>query len=101
MVNPLGNADKAEAHAEAHEAADSCDEVDVGDLVLLDDARVVRLLEEDFQHGQVFLGVADQDLQEVWIYCDGSVEGEVVLEADVLEVEVVVVGRANVAERID
>ena len=101
VVDPLGGADKAEAHAEAHEAADSGHEVDVADLVFLDDAGVVGLLEEDLQDRQVFLSVTYQDFQVVWIDCDCSVESEVALEADVLEVEVVVVGRANVAEGID
>ena len=104
VVDPFGNADKTQAHAEAHQASDGGHEVDIGDLVLLDDTRVVRLLEKDLQNDQIFFGVTKQNCLVVRINDDPSIEGEVWLDwlvADPHEVEVVVVRRADVTLGIE
>ena len=97
VIDPFCGANKAESHAEAHQASDGCHEVDVRDLVLLDDARVVRLLEKYLQSDQIFFGITKQNCQVVWIYNNRSIESEVGLVAQSHKVEIVVVGRADVA----
>lgn len=59
MVKDLKDTNKAEAHAEADEAACVTNKADCGHAEVLLDKRVVRILNEDVQHGQVFLGITE------------------------------------------
>ena len=100
MVEPLGHADKAEAHAEADKTANRCHKTNVRDLVSLDDARVVGLLEEHLQNYQVVFGILQQDFDKVFVHLHRTVYCEIIEVANAHKVEVVVVGGADIPERI-
>ena len=51
VVENLEDADEAEAHAEANQAAGVADEADGGHAHVFLDQRVVGVLDEDVQHG--------------------------------------------------
>ena len=51
MVEHLEDADEAEAHAEANQAAGVADKADGGPAHVFLDQRVVGVLDEDVQHG--------------------------------------------------
>ena len=55
----LDRRDEAEAEEEAEDAADGADEGHLGDLLLGDEHRHVRVLDEDFDLGQVLPGIAE------------------------------------------
>ena len=59
MVEDLKDADEAEAHAEADQTSGVSDEADDRHALVLHDQGVVRVLDEDVQHGKVFLGVTE------------------------------------------
>lgn len=51
VIEDLEDADEAKAHAEAHQASGVADEADGGHAHVFLNQRVVRVLDEDVQHG--------------------------------------------------
>ena len=97
MINPLGHADQTQANAEAHETSNVGNKIDHAELVLLDDARVVGLLEEDLQHDQVVTRITNQQLLVLGSHHDPAIERKICFVADLFQAVVVVVCAADVA----
>ena len=61
-VEDLDGRDEAEAEEEPEDAADGADEGHLGDLLLGDEHRHVRVLDEDLNFGKILLGVPENFL---------------------------------------
>ncbi len=60
MIDPFSNTYKAQPHAEAHQTSNIGYERAVRDLVILDIAGIVRLLEEHFEDNHVVHSILHQ-----------------------------------------